>query len=121
MPTTSPEVRRRNSRAYYERNKELVKAKAKASNDAFRKINREYIWQYLSENPCIDCGESDPVVLEFDHKGDVEKVGHVSRLARDRTLDIVKAEIAKCDVRCANCHRRKTARQFGYYRHHIKG
>ncbi len=29
-------------------------------------------------------------------------------------LDVVKAEIAKCDVRCANCHRRKTAVERSY-------
>jgi hypothetical protein len=28
----------------------------------------------------------------------------------------LKAEIAKCQVRCANCHRRRTAAQFGWWR-----
>lgn len=69
---------------------------------------------YLCNHPCVDCGESDPVVLEFDHvRG--EKVANVANLISgagkfQRLMD----EIAKCDVRCANCHRRKTYRMNEY-------
>lgn len=81
---------------------------------ARRKKVQEWILQYLKEHPCIDCGESDIVVLEFDHRGD--KLNHVSILIRTHALESVKKEVAKCDVRCANCHRRKTARDFGNWR-----
>lgn len=72
----------------------------------------EYIRQYLLKHPCVDCGENDIVVLEFDHvRG--EKRGVVSLLKRS-SLKAVKEEIEKCDIRCANCHRRKTAKQLGW-------
>jgi hypothetical protein len=62
---------------------------------------------YLLSHPCIDCGEDDPVVLDFDHvRG--EKKYNIAQMVRSLTLPIVLEEIAKCDVRCANCHRRKT-------------
>jgi hypothetical protein len=56
----------------------------------------------------VDCGESDPIVLEFDHiRG--KKVGDVSTLAGQAfSWHKLSAEIAKCEVRCANCHRRRT-------------
>lgn len=69
------------------------------------KVNR-FIKNYLSKNPCIDCGEKDPLVLEFDHvRG--RKKGGISDLKRYSSKILLK-EIAKCEVRCANCHRRKT-------------
>lgn len=77
-------------------------------------VKRKYIYEYLASHPCIDCGEADPIVLEFDHvRGD--KLGPVSELMRNNGLEKLKTEIDKCDVRCANCHRRKTAVDFKYY------
>lgn len=71
-----------------------------------------YILEYLNNHPCVDCGETDPVVLEFDHvRG--EKKKEISILKRS-SLKAVKREIEKCEVRCANCHRRKTAVQFNW-------
>ena len=72
--------------------------------------NQVHLADYLAENPCIDCGEEDIRVLEFDHRPGVVKVAEVTRMA-DSGLNwpIVMAEISKCDVRCANCHRRRTA------------
>jgi hypothetical protein len=54
------------------------------------------------------------VVLEFDHLRD--KRATVSVLLRDAEWATVMAEIAKCEVRCANCHRRRTHQRFGSYR-----
>jgi hypothetical protein len=71
--------------------------------------NMEKIVAYLQSNPCIDCGEEDWQVLEFDHVEPSTKLESVSYLARRRPWEIVKAEIEKCEVRCANCHRRRTA------------
>jgi hypothetical protein len=74
-----------------------------------------WIMAYLSAHPCVDCGEADIVVLEFDHQN--EKETTIAELIRDAaSLSRLVAEVAKCLVRCANCHRRKTARDRGYYR-----
>jgi hypothetical protein len=40
----------------------------------------------------------------------------VSRLVHTRSMAAVVAELAKCDVRCGNCHRRRTLLQYGSYR-----
>jgi hypothetical protein len=62
--------------------------------------------EYFKTHPCTDCGDVDPVVLEFDHLRD--KLMNVSWLVRGWRWDAVEAEIAKCEVVCANCHRRRT-------------
>ncbi len=74
--------------------------------------NRRFVFEYLEEHPCECCGESDPVVLEFDHcRGKKHK--NISKMIRDgSSLEKIKEEIDKCQVLCANCHRRKTAIQF---------
>ena len=61
---------------------------------------------------CIDCGESDPIVLDFDHQ--LDKKFCISRY-RGHGIKALEGEIAKCVVRCSNCHRRKTAKDFGWY------
>ena len=73
------------------------------------------VLEYLLEHPCVDCGESNPIVLEFDHvRG--KKYKAVSELMSwDYSLKTLKDEIAKCDVRCANCHRIKTAQERGWH------
>ena len=74
------------------------------------------VYEYLKVHPCADCGEPDPVVLEFDHVRDA-KVADVKRLVSSSHISLrrVLEEIAKCEVRCANCHRRVTASRGGYH------
>jgi hypothetical protein len=80
-------------------------------------IGREEIMRrirsYKLGKSCVDCGESDPIVLEFDHvRG--EKRADIGRMSQVATWAKIEDEIAKCELRCANCHRRKTARQFNW-------
>jgi hypothetical protein len=74
----------------------------------------DFLIAYFAEHPCLDCGESDPIVLEFDHLRDKEF--SISSGVRDRNWASVLDEIAKCDVVCANCHRRRTAKRGGFAR-----
>ena len=91
--------------AYYRRDE----GQQNERNRQNRQRNREYVWAHLSAHPCLDCGEPDPVVLEFDHvRG--QKVRAIGDLInRAASLETLRTEMAKCEVRCANCHRRKTA------------
>lgn len=59
---------------------------------------------------CRDCGYRDhPEALDFDHRPDEVKLFNIARSRNSHGLNAVLVEIAKCDVRCANCHRVKTA------------
>ena len=75
----------------------------------FRKTKTAKQLEYLLSHPCVDCGEKDPVVLEFDHVRGV-KEWNVSLLVRSNSSwKRVLEEIEKCEVVCANCHKRRTA------------
>lgn len=101
------------SRDRYEKRREHYKADASRRKKLAIEGNSRRVWEYLCAHPCVDCGEKDPVVLEFDHRGD--KVMAISvMIARGVGWMKISAEIVKCDVRCANCHRRKTAADRGW-------
>lgn len=101
--------------AHYAENKEAISLKNKAKRDKYR----QFVWDYLKLHPCVDCGEIDPTVLEFDHKDPNEKDFMVSE-GRNYNMDRVLEEMQKCEIRCANCHKRKTAIQFGWYKDIVK-
>lgn len=99
-------------------------AAGKAMNDSYgkrqREKNRLNVFNYLMAHPCVDCGESNPVVLEFDHRNPEEKsftIGGIRLL--HYSWKRVMSEIEKCDVRCANCHKKRTAEQFGWSKHSL--
>lgn len=75
---------------------------------------RLLVWDYLLSHPCVDCGESDPMTLEFDHRNQIEKVTEISAIIHGGSIRLMWDEIAKCDVRCANCHRKRTWTQLNW-------
>ncbi len=95
-------------------NREAQIARACLRGEETAAANRSLVYTYLSEHPCVDCGENDPAVLEFDHVG--TKYRDISLMMRAGfAWTTIQREIAKCVVRCANCHRRKTAREQGIF------
>jgi hypothetical protein len=105
------------SREHYRRNRAKYISKAARRSKRERENNRQRLFDYLIDHPCIDCGETDPLVLDFDHRDSKTKRGTVSRLASRLSWTNLEREIAQCDVRCANCHRRRTAEQFNWARY----
>ena len=101
------------NREHYRRNKATYLANARRNNDSYRAENQRRLVEYLIDHPCRDCGERDPLVLDFDHRDPEVKRVEVANLIRHAaSWTKVYAEIENCDVRCANCHRRRTAQQF---------
>ncbi len=106
---------RKRSRERYLKNPGYFKERMKIVNALASARAREIVTNYLSSHPCVDCGEKDIIVLDFDHVK--EKSANVSTLvARNAREWRLIEEIEKCVVRCANCHRRKTARERRWYK-----
>lgn len=95
-------------RNWYSLNRDRHKQVIRANNRRVCLENKQFIVEFLRTHPCVDCNEADPIVLEFDHVRGT-KYKDISRMVtQSYSLETLKKEIAKCDVRCANCHRRIT-------------
>ncbi len=101
---------------YYE-NPEHYLSNHSESRNKLREQNARKVFEYLANHPCLTCGEFDPIVLEFDHRGRSDKIESIPMLIRNSSWKRIESEFQKCDVLCANCHRRKNAAQFKYKRH----
>lgn len=99
-------------REHYRRNRVYYLQRPRRRSAVKRSSQGLRLIAYLRQHPCVDCGATDPVILHFDHRDGSGKVATVGDLAHGRKWIEVSTEIAKCDVRCANCHRRRTAKQF---------
>jgi hypothetical protein len=99
---------------WYMTNRERLIAAARVRRDRAAAESRARIWAYLREHPCVDCGESDAAVLEFAHVRD-KRAGVSQLVSNGVSWALIASEIEKCEVRCVNCHIRKTAREVGVY------
>lgn len=111
------ECNKKSSREYYAKNKEKHRKEIYKRREKYKESARKYIWSILTKSKCLDCNEDDPVVLEFDHIDASNKKHCISSMIQGRfSLNAIKEEINKCEIRCANCHRRKSAINGEYYR-----
>jgi hypothetical protein len=101
-------------REHYAAHRERYLANALRRKQTLVAERAAYLVAFFREHPCVDCGQHDPLVLEFDHLG--EKSFGIAKGLRDHNWRTVLDEIAKCEVVCANCHRRRTAQRAGFAR-----
>ena len=111
---TCRDCRKNQVKKWYVDHKDKHLENVKTRKYKFRHEARQYIWNYLLSHPCLECGESDPVVLEFHHLHGKDKA--ISELVgAGWSIRKIQAEIDKCIVLCANCHRRITAKQRNWF------
>jgi hypothetical protein len=109
--------------------KSSAKQRTGPQRDAYLKYQRKYHKVYdrterlerlrrldslKAEKPCLDCGNQfPPECMDFDHKDPKKKLFTISNavVTRSHSWEEVAAEIAKCRLICANCHRIRTAKQ----------
>src|SRR5215472_557689 len=90
------------SRQHYRHNKNMHNKGRAERTTARRRDLQRYVTEHLAARSCVDCGESDIIVLEFDHVRGV-KSGDISSLIRkSASLSTIQLELSKCDIRCAN-------------------
>ena len=95
---------------YYREHRLAEIGRVRARQAATRQFLRD-----LRCRPCADCGAVlPPYAMDFDHrKPEEKKVALAAGKALLKSRMELLAEIAKCDVVCANCHRRRTTRRRG--------
>lgn len=96
-------------KSHYQSNLTYYKDKARRRNDRLKEDYRRWLVDYFIEHPCVDCGETDIILLEFDHIAGEKKNAVSSMVRMGYTPNTLREEIDKCVVRCVACHRRKTA------------
>ena len=105
MPIKNPEERKRKakeySRKYYEANKEKVKALSKTN----RAVGKARWSAFKCTLKCTKCGFAHPAALDFHHEDPSEKEYNINRLISNGQFKKAEAELEKCIVLCANCHR----------------
>jgi hypothetical protein len=111
------ECQKRRSREHYLLNAAVYKVRIARNNQKVRTANRNKLHEYLSAQQCSGCGIRDLATLEFDHRDPALKLSDVSNMVqKGLSWATILSEIDKCDVVCANCHRRRTARQFDWHK-----
>jgi hypothetical protein len=115
------ECGKKHAKSYYRINKATMIPGIMAKKKERVRGHQRQLIEYLRGHPCVDCGEADPIVLEFDHVRGVKRSNVSSLLRSGCCWDTLEVEIRKCEVRCANCHRRRTFKECNSYKFFIPG
>lgn len=100
----SPERRER-----LERHRQHVREGRKSKNARRADLMRSF----KAGKPCLDCGGFfHPTQMDFDHRNPLEKRFNISAPPKVSSIEALQAEIDKCDLVCANCHRMRTFRRW---------
>jgi hypothetical protein len=113
---TCRECQHKHNKKYFEGDaKKRHLQQVKDRKKVVRELAKEFVYQYLLAHPCSQCGEPDPRVLEFHHTG--EKEAEISAMiGAGYSIQNIQIEIERCIVLCANCHRKITHAERGWFR-----
>lgn len=108
MPYKDKDQQRKAQHESYLRNK--VENNARSLRG--KRDHREFIQNFKRDKSCVDCGVVYPFyVMDYHHRDPSEKVDSLGRMTSRYGRKSIEAEIGKCDLLCANCHRERTHQQ----------
>jgi hypothetical protein len=116
MAYRNPADQKRASDKWYREHKAHHITNCGRNTKRYRREAKEAICKYLETHPCVDCGETDIVVLEFDHIKGKKHKDIAIMAASGYSITRIMREIEKCNVVCANDHRRRTAQRGKHFR-----
>lgn len=89
-----------------------IKALRTKRRNEWEEKTRKFILKYLRKG-CSRCPEKDIRTLDFNHLRN--KKYNICNLVRKHNFSLLQAEVKKCEVVCANCHRKYTAKQQNWW------
>ena len=102
---------------HYRKYGDQYRARAKARRTLVRRELQARLIEYMRDKSCIRCGEADIRVLEFDHIDPTTKRLSIARaLTYGKPWEYISEEMQKCQILCANCHKKRTAAQYGWFK-----
>lgn len=111
------ERRKLTFKIHYEKYGDEYRKRALVRKHVIKSIRRKQLLKYLTGKSCVTCGNKDIRVLDFDHINKNAKSFGIARALNDGiSWENILAEINKCQILCANCHRIRTSKQFNWYR-----
>jgi hypothetical protein len=107
---------------HYQKYRNNYLARAKERREKLRREFQNNLTEYLADKRCELCDENDIRVLEFDHIDPTRKRFSISQGVKlGYSWKEIQKEIKRCRILCANCHKKHTANQFGWYKSIIGG
>jgi hypothetical protein len=103
------EKMRQYRRDWYQRNKEHAKGKVLERKATIKRWFKDM----KSSLKCNRCSEDNPACLEFHHSNPDEKEHIITQMVScGWSVEKIKEEMEKCEVLCANCHRKEHFTKF---------
>ena len=102
---------------HYMRYGDQYRARAKERRAKFKRALQINLITYMKSRSCVECGETDIRTLEFDHiDPKTKKFGIAYAVRNGMKWEDVLVEIEKCQILCANCHKKRAAMQYGWFK-----
>lgn len=102
------------TKTFYSNNKKRANERSRLNHQKTTLNLKLNLLIYLNDKACVDCGENDILVFHFDHVRGT-KIANIAQMLNRKKWEDILLEIEKCDIVCANCHAKRTAKQFNYY------